>query len=88
MRFLEARRLAKEPENKMVSGPSQTKGTEPPQGGDGEEDNSEGLFASEAARKLCESHDLEPLRIRGTGKGGLITAGDVRKALAESQSES
>lgn len=84
MRLLEARRLRTVQENKMAPGPSEDKTQPPPPGGE----DSEGLFASEAAKRLCESHDLEPLRIQGTGKGGLITVGDVRKALAESQSES
>ncbi len=58
-------------------------GAEPEAGADDEDGRSAGKL-SPSVRRMIEEHDLDPADIRGSGRAGRITKGDVRKHL-ESQ---
>lgn len=81
MRFLQAKRLKAEGENKALSGPSSNKAAS--QGGASGEGRTVGPSASPQARQLAGELGVELADLKGTGSGGAITAGDVRKAHEE-----
>jgi pyruvate dehydrogenase E2 component (dihydrolipoamide acetyltransferase) len=75
MKFLEAKRLKPEPENKALGGPSTDKtdkvsGSAPA-----------GPSASPQARQLAREQNIDLESLKGTGVGGTITAADVRQAI-------
>jgi pyruvate/2-oxoglutarate dehydrogenase complex dihydrolipoamide acyltransferase (E2) component len=43
------------------------------------------IDATDAARELAAENGIDLAAIEGTGKDGLITVGDVRKAIAEAK---
>lgn len=79
MKFLEAKRRDSERmENKALGGPSANKaagsgtstGTSAPSG----------PSVSPQARQLATELGVDLASVKGTGSGGMVTAGDVRKA--------
>lgn len=72
MRYLEAKRLQDEGENKALGGPPENKA----RGSD-----SSGPQASVQARQLAKEQNIDLATLTGTGSGGTITAGDVRRAI-------
>lgn len=78
MKFLEAKKLAAEGENKALGGPAENKTssrsvsavTAP-----------SGPQASPQARQLAREQNIDLSTLKGTGAGGVITVGDVSKAI-------
>lgn len=79
MKFLEAKRLKRtEGENKALGGPPEDKGRGV---SSGSSTSTAGPQASPQARQLATEHGIDLANVKGTGSGGMITAGDVRQAI-------
>lgn len=91
MKFLEAKRLTSEGENKALGGPDEDKSAATPkrhQRGISAPSPSTpkeevGPTASPQAKQLAKEQNIDLATLKGTGSGGVITAGDVRKAIEE-----
>lgn len=74
MKYLEAKRLADEGQNKALGGPASNKSTAA---------EAEGPTATPQAKQLARELSVDLKTLTGTGAGGAVTAGDVRKAADE-----
>lgn len=87
MKYLEAKRLAGEGENKALGGPGENKGGSAAQRRGvsrvtpAVEREPDGPTASPQAKQLAKEHGIDLATVTGTGGGGVITAGDVRKVM-------
>lgn len=77
MKYLEAKALKKEPENKALSGPPEDKsgGLAPKTGG--------GVNATEKAIELAKGNGIDLQSLEGSGIDGRVTVDDVRDAMKE-----